>query len=700
MTIKEIELNNFRIYKGYNKIDLSVNNDENIVIVSGKNGYGKTTFLMSLVWCMYGRQMSDVDEIYKREIESNGNYKKYIKNSLNRQAEFEGNTTFSVSVTFANVTTIPDITCNELKITRTYHTEGNKEEELEILIDGMESELAEEVGKEIFIRDFIMPKEIAKFFFFDAEKIVSLAEIHTAEQRKELSKAYVEVLGIKQYQDLKEDLESYLNKLKAETASIKDKSNLDRIKRESTDKEEENLEIQKQIENLNEDGSALKFDIAKLQEKLIKNGSVITVDELNELRNRKEDLGKHVNQIQIELKSYFEIIPFAIAGKLLTQVFEQIIDERNFINRNFDKNKVDDISTNIINDLINLPRPKDILITHEVQEYYIKSFKELVKKHLGEEETQSNEDVELIHNYSESEKAELEQFINNIRLSFKEKFSRINTDFIRSKNELNDINKKIKLAEEKSEDALVVADRKKKIELEQQYESIQQKIGVLNQKIDDNSNLIIQHKKEINRITERLDLGKENIEIGKEVENTIKTLKRFIIDFKNEKSKSLSERIKNGLDTLLHKKSFIKDVNVEIIGEDIDINLIDSRGNIINKDSLSKGEQQMYATALLKGLVDESNISFPVFIDSPMQKFDVDHSNSIVKHFYPKVSEQVIIFPLLKKEMSEEEFNILLPNISKTYLIKNIDNEQSAFEKVENKEELFKIFERDYQDAI
>jgi len=159
MTIEQIELNNFRVYKGYNKINLSVGNDENIVIVSGKNGYGKTTFLMSLVWCMYGRQMSDVDEIYKREIESNGNYKKYIKNSLNRQAAYEGKTTFSVAVTFANVSTIPDITCDELKITRTYHTESSTEEELEILIDGMESELAEEVGKEVFIRDFVMPKE-------------------------------------------------------------------------------------------------------------------------------------------------------------------------------------------------------------------------------------------------------------------------------------------------------------------------------------------------------------------------------------------------------------------------------------------------------------------------------------------------------------------------------------------------------------
>jgi len=293
------------------------------------------------------------------------------------------------------------------------------------------------------------------------------------------------------------------------------------LKTDSIAKEEENAEIEKQIDNLKQDASALKSDIDKLQEKLIKNGNVITVDELNELRYRKEDLDKHVSQIQTELKSYFEIIPFAIAGKLLTQVLEQIVDERSYINRNFDRNKIDEISTKIIDDLINLPKPEAIQITHDVQEYYIQNFRELVKKHLGKEETQNTEEVQLLHNYSETEKAELEQFINNIRLSFKEKFSRINTDFIRSKNELNDINKKIKFAEEKSGDALVVADRNKKSDLEVQYESIQQKIGVLAQKMADNNNLTTQHKKEINRITDRLDLGKENIEIGKEVENTI-----------------------------------------------------------------------------------------------------------------------------------------------------------------------------------
>ena len=57
MYIKEIQLNNFRIYKGLNTISLLPSEDKNIIVVSGKNGYGKTTYLMSLVWCLYGKQM-------------------------------------------------------------------------------------------------------------------------------------------------------------------------------------------------------------------------------------------------------------------------------------------------------------------------------------------------------------------------------------------------------------------------------------------------------------------------------------------------------------------------------------------------------------------------------------------------------------------------------------------------------------------
>ena len=119
MIIKEIEFNNFRIYKGKNRICLTPEDGKNIIVVSGNNGFGKTTFLMALVWCLYGKQMEKVDELYKREIGEKGGYSRYIGNSLNYQAEKDGETRFSVSITFSDVV-IPDTACTEITITRSY----------------------------------------------------------------------------------------------------------------------------------------------------------------------------------------------------------------------------------------------------------------------------------------------------------------------------------------------------------------------------------------------------------------------------------------------------------------------------------------------------------------------------------------------------------------------------------------------------
>ena len=41
MYIKEIELNNFRIYKGKNVISLLPTDDKNVIVISGKNGFGE-----------------------------------------------------------------------------------------------------------------------------------------------------------------------------------------------------------------------------------------------------------------------------------------------------------------------------------------------------------------------------------------------------------------------------------------------------------------------------------------------------------------------------------------------------------------------------------------------------------------------------------------------------------------------------------
>ena len=76
------------------------------------------------------------------------------------------------------------------------------------------------------------------------------------------------------------------------------------------------------------------------------------------------------------------------------------------------------------------------------------------------------------------------------------------------------------------------------------------------------------------------------------------------------------------------------------------------------------------ASALLGALVEETGLDFPVFIDSPMQKFDINHSQNILTKFYPNVSKQVILFPLLLKELTENEYTMIEQYVHKKYLIK------------------------------
>lgn len=88
MIIKSIELNNYRLYKGVNKISFSNENEKNLFLISGENGFGKSTFLHSLLWCMYGRLMVDVEESYRKEIQNaGGGYNQMQRNNLNESCK-------------------------------------------------------------------------------------------------------------------------------------------------------------------------------------------------------------------------------------------------------------------------------------------------------------------------------------------------------------------------------------------------------------------------------------------------------------------------------------------------------------------------------------------------------------------------------------------------------------------------------------
>lgn len=678
MIIKEIELNNFRIYYGPNSISLSPEDERNITLISGKNGYGKTTFLMSLVWCLYGKQMQDVDDLYLKEIGEQGSYNKYIINSLNRKAKNEGKTQFNVAITFSKLN-IPDLPCKEIRIKRSYDIETTTGETVEILIDGIASELTNELGPEYFIRDYILPKEIAKFFFFDAEKITSLAEVNTPEQRRRLSEAYSEVLGIKKYEDLRSNLEELQLKLRQDSANEKDRKELIEIK---ANIEKIDVTVEENDGKLKENKDQIlekRKESHDIQEKLIRAGSSITVEELNKLRSKETELNSKMESLLAELKEQFEVIPFAIAGAKFSDVGVQVENESNFKKLKYQQENIKGTTDKVLNDLLKEPKPDDIVIDHNVHNYYADLFRRLIKKHFFGDTPELKPDFSIIHDYSDSEQSELNALINSLKVSFKEAFKRITGDVNQTKNELNLVKKKLRDAEANSEDTVISEHRKRKEILDEEIFQLEKVNEDLILEKGEKNTLKGQFTKKLQDIAQKLDVSKANKEKDALVTSQIAHLKEFIKQFKESKKVSLEKQILKGLDTLMHKKGFVKKVKVDIIGDDIDIRLFNGRKEEIRKETLSKGEQQMYATALLSGLVEESNIDFPVFIDSPMQKFDEQHAENIVKYFYPKVSDQVVIFPLINKELSQKEYNMLEPHISKTYLINNLNEDHSEF---------------------
>lgn len=689
MIIKEIEFNNFRIYKGKNRICLTPEDGKNIVVISGNNGFGKTTFLMALVWCLYGKQMEKVDELYKREIAEKGGYGKYIGNSLNYQAEKEGETRFSVSITFSDVV-IPDTACTEITITRSYDNATGIDEELDILIDGRSNDLFvgskdEKLKKEeIFIRDYILPIEIAKFFFFDAEKIVSFAQINTPEQRHELSRAYSQVLGIQKYDDLKNELERIQDDYRKDSAKPEDKVAFNDLLASIKNDEEEIDDINESISQNDEDIMIARHDSNELQEKLVREGDLMSLEKLDELRKKADELRTTLLSYETQLKELYNLIPFALAGNLVSEVNFQLKEEADFKKNRIQQAGVKDQTEMILNDLERAKQSFDQHIDIRIRDFYENEIRHLIKKYFYHEIDESRfEHFSLLHDFSEMETNSFTDLIIKIKGS-KSQFDKLNNGYSKTKAELFSVEKKIREAEKHAENDYVQELRGKKEGIDGRIAQLMQDNANMQARKHLLSDQIIASKKQKEILSKKIEVANKNKAVDTVAGKLINKIQKFLISFKEQKKKALEHKLMEKLRLYLHKSKLVKNVIVDITGngDDVDINLYDFDNRKIDKGNLSMGERQMFASALLGALVEETEIEFPVFIDSPMQKFDTSHTQNVLTRFYPKVSKQVVLFPLLMKEMTEAEYKMISPLVGKAYLIENSDK-GSSFTKVE-----------------
>lgn len=642
---------------------------------------------MALVWCLYGKQMEKVDELYKREIGEKGGYSRYIGNSLNYQAEKDGETRFSVSITFSDVV-IPDTACTEITITRSYDNATGVDEELDIFIDGRSNDLfvgsKEEKLKEeeIFIRDYILPIEIAKFFFFDAEKIVSFAQINTPEQRHELSRAYSQVLGIQKYDDLKNELERIQDDYRKDSAKPEDRVAFNGLLSSIKNDEDEIKDIEETITKNDEDIMIARHDSNELQEKLVREGDLMSLEKLNELRENAEGLRASLQSYEAQLKDLYNFIPFALAGNLVSEVNHQLDEETAYKKNKLQQAGVKDQTENILNDLEQAKQSFGQHIDIRIRDFYEGQIRSLIKKYFYHDvDVNRFEHFSLLHDFSEMEINSFKDLVFKIKNS-KSLFDKLNNEYSKAKAELFSIEKKIREAEKHAENDYVQELRRKKERIDDHIMLLMQNNADMLSRKRRLVDQIAANRKQKDSLSKKIEVANKNKKVDTVAGKLIYKIQKFLISFKEQKKKALEQKLMEKLRLYLHKNNLVKNVIVDITGngDDVDINLYDFDNRKIDKGNLSMGERQMFASALLGALVEETEIEFPVFIDSPMQKFDASHTRNVLTKFYPKVSKQVVLFPLLMKEMTESEYKMISPLVGKAYLIENSENGSSFTE--------------------
>jgi DNA sulfur modification protein DndD len=115
---------------------------------------------------------------------------------------------------------------------------------------------------------------------------------------------------------------------------------------------------------------------------------------------------------------------------------------------------------------------------------------------------------------------------------------------------------------------------------------------------------------------------------------------------------------------LARKGGFVADARID--RSTFATTLIDRDGREIAKSSLSAGEKQVYAIAMLWALAHASGRALPMIIDTPLARLDSEHRRAFVERYLPEASHQVIVLST-DTEVDDALLRRLKPAISHTY---------------------------------
>ncbi|MFJ8099437.1 DNA sulfur modification protein DndD [Lysinibacillus sp. NPDC096212] len=647
MLLKRVTFNDFRLYKDFNEIDLTISG-KNIILIGSPNGAGKTSILEGILLALYGSQA---------KLTSGETYDQFIRDCINTESYRKGNRKFYIEVEFEG----NNESEKNLLIKREWRIRENDcIENLSITEDGQElKQFEDDLDKTQFIQN-IIPFGVSQFFFFDGEKIQYMAEDNDFDSSDSLSSSIRDILNINIYHQLVEDLYSYEINQKRSQANIK-LSDIRKVEAEIEATSEVIAEIEKELDDAQLSKVKLGVEMNEIKKWLREQG-ISSINKRADIQEEIEHLKHSREEIRDVVFSFIDNeLPYVLLSPVINDIGEQLQKENQYnkakmLSRQNHENfylVLESLNSDKIIPPLT-PMQKDIL-AQEMQLIWARINKPIIR-----------ENVEIIHDLSPSDLEVLNNDISYITSYLTNGNSDLEKTFSLFEKTSKDINEKIQLLKKLPTSDNVLKKESQLEEYEITIKSLEDNIRICQNNLDEQNN------KKKTLLNSRIELI-EQIKVTQEIQTKInesekirKALLEFINKLTIEKAHDVEQLLTEMFNKLTRKDYLVK--RFKINPNTFDITFENMHNEVLPKRRLSAGEKEIFSISLVWALAKASQKPLPIVIDTPLGRLDKVHRTNLLTHYFPYASQQVIILST-DEEVADEWREMIKNNIAKEYLI-------------------------------
>lgn len=674
MIFNRLTINNIFSYHGECIFDLTPPekvSGANIVLIWGRNGYGKTSLLNSIKLALSGvsedlRTSVHIGRSLKRDHYLLGMADEWT-GVMNRQARSAGEKKFGVKLEWME-------SSGKVTLEREWSLEGKTaSERLEITPSFGEKPSIDKDGildgeSRAFIQQRL-PSALLPFFIYDAERVQQLAEANRDGQMHQIE----EILDLVDI----DTLEQYLG------------NNLANWRRESKDRNQHEIDAQRlelqvieaRCAGLQVEKSDFEDELSNLQVRIDRIESALQARRQFALQTEAAELTVSrtftTKQLEDQMQQFFATItreaPLALNPVLMQQAASELEKIVSHPNRRL-KDEISSILEVLPQRLLRDP-PKLDLRPDQISALE-RRLDKIIKSYQPDAEDMTAGLFHLLPARAESVSIAVETYARDQRIArqWKENLLEIR----RLKTALKDIERKLNdvsnlAPAEKEQFELKAAE---KSDLETRKAELNRKMGALDHHLIDLNRDLLAKKESLRQAEKELNealAAQGRLGVGQRLQKALKIYRDLL---KTRRRGEIEEAVNKCFQALMSSHQLIRKIRVN---EDFSLHYEDACGGLIGMGNISAGMKQLVAQALLWGLKDVTRKDAPVVIDTPLARIDREHQHNLITRYFPHASRQVIILPT-DSELDREKYALIKPHVYREYRLVNPFGEATQVE--------------------